>query len=82
MEAELFHEGRRRDGQPDVHTDMTNLVDAFCSFANAPESQFNLVVVNVFGFRDKSDGIGKVWIFYLCFLSAACLETLQFPYLH
>jgi hypothetical protein len=40
--AELFHaEGRaggRAGGRTDRQTDMTELIVAFCSFANAPEN--------------------------------------------
>ena len=40
--AELFHGDGRKPGQTDrqtdTHTDMTNLIVAFCNFAKAPKN--------------------------------------------
>jgi len=40
--AELLHAGGQKDGRTDRQTDMTELLVAFCNFANVPNKVIRL----------------------------------------
>ena len=46
--AELFHADPRTDGRRDGRTDMTKLIVAFRSYANAPKKYVRLIYIYIY----------------------------------